>query len=291
MSSPAKNGFAAFLRGLWNFLTTVVTGVLVTVESTVGWVLSAVSFIAMLIFVVPVIGTLLRWVWFIAQTAVWRLVGLVDFLVAFTGLWPAKILRIRVIILADDSAGATATRAALVPHIQSAIDIFHDEANVRLVPSLAFRYTTGFADKATAGEHWAKDAYRKSPTTDLLVECSAGALGDDLVLTGSRFTLIGLIDDFYGNFRKFIGYGAPLCVMIVRDVGDHSTIGCSVGPLTNYVTVEGSNASCMAHEIGHACGLWHIDDSQNLMYPYDGPTGLANWQVAMLRNSRHVTYF
>jgi hypothetical protein len=246
----------------------------------------------MLIFMVPVFGTVLRWIWHIAQTAVWRLVGLLDFFIAFTGLWPAKILRIRVVILVDEGTStATATKAALVPHIQSAIDIFHDEANVRLVPSLAFRYTSGFADKATAAEHWATEAFRKSPTDDLDVACSAGALGDDMLLTGSRFTLLGLVDDFFGNFRKLIGYGAPLCVMVVRDVGDHSTLGCSIGPLSNYVTVEGGNALCVAHELGHACGLWHSSGSTNLMNAQCGQATLDNWQVAMIRNSRHVTYF
>jgi hypothetical protein len=46
----------------------------------------------------------------------------------------------------------------------------------------------------------------------------------------------------------------------------------------------------MAHEIGHACSLWHVDDETNLMNPDDADTQLSRFQVALLRTSRHVSY-
>jgi hypothetical protein len=69
--------------------------------------------------------------------------------------------------------------------------------------------------------------------------------------------------------------------------------GCSLGPLTDYVTQEartiGSNR-LMAHEVAHACGLWHSEEKPNLMYPRRPGEEIATWQAAVLRNSRHVTY-
>jgi len=80
--------------------------------------------------------------------------------------------------------------------------------------------------------------------------------------------------------------------------------GCSLGPLTDYVLVEftgaatdtaagqpANSSSILPHEMGHACNLWHVSPS-NLMQP-DNPraTNLSWWQIALIRASRHVTYF
>jgi hypothetical protein len=55
-------------------------------------------------------------------------------------------------------------------------------------------------------------------------------------------------------------------------------VGCSPGPLANYVGVNftGTSAPCLPsptngrtlpHELGHACNLLHVDDPNNLMTP------------------------
>jgi predicted Zn-dependent protease len=72
--------------------------------------------------------------------------------------------------------------------------------------------------------------------------------------------------------------------------------GCSLGPLTDYVTVafKESITRTLAHELGHACNLWHYDDPDNLMTPgRSGGVGysLSRVQKALVRMSRHVTYF
>jgi hypothetical protein len=47
-----------------------------------------------------------------------------------------------------------------------------------------------------------------------------------------------------------------------------------------------------AHEIGHACWLWHVGDTGNLMNsvtPTTAPT-LTNTQIAFVRWSKHCVY-
>jgi len=80
---------------------------------------------------------------------------------------------------------------------------------------------------------------------------------------------------------------------VVRDVEGKN--GCSLGPLTNYVVFE-STADCathLAHELGHACGLWHLDDTDNLMFhSCSGKRNrLAGWQKNVVRAAKYVTYF
>ena len=99
------------------------------------------------------------------------------------------------------------------------------------------------------------------------------------------------------------GYAAPVTAFIVRDVEDVK--GCSLGPLTDYVTLgldglENSDpgddvappSKWLAHEIAHACGLWHDSyGNSNLINPDEGSgIELTRFQRSVLRNSRHVTY-
>jgi predicted Zn-dependent protease len=80
-------------------------------------------------------------------------------------------------------------------------------------------------------------------------------------------------------------------------------VGCSLGPLTDYITVmfrrEDASVvdhSTLAHELGHACSLSHVDGGNNLMNPHPEPANraqrrsLTRAQIALLRASRHVTY-
>jgi len=87
----------------------------------------------------------------------------------------------------------------------------------------------------------------------------------------------------------------PITVFIVRDIT--GKIGCSLGPLTDYVTlsVNGvASESTLAHELGHCCGLLHRDNQiDNLMYPDKSRTNnnITGWQKYVVRTCRHCTFW
>jgi hypothetical protein len=85
----------------------------------------------------------------------------------------------------------------------------------------------------------------------------------------------------------------PVTAFIISNIKD--TKGCSLGPLTDYVLVDRDGVfvpSTLAHELGHACNLWHSGTKSNLMYhPDDRGDGVKWFQRNLLRSSRHVTYW
>lgn len=282
---------ARVLEAIWDFLTTVINAVIETVESIAGWFLSGFSLFILFLLMIPILGRIIKWILNIAITAVWGLLGIIDFLLNLVGVKPEKKLRISMLVLRDSSGNLVASDSDLVTHLQHAIDIFFEQANVRVIRSGPLNYDSGFAGKETADTNWFKEMLESSANNILDVACGVAAAGEDLWIPGVKFEYLAGIRMYYGNFRRLIGYGAPIPIFVVRDSGSSSTLGCSLGPLADYVTIEGGNPICIAHEMGHACNLWHAGDSSNLMNSRCGGTQLSRWQVALLRSSRHVTYF
>lgn len=118
---------------------------------------------------------------------------------------------------------------------------------------------------------------------------------------GTTWDVLGAAGDFYRwheqrNAGSFLfGYGAPITVFIVEEVQAH-WIGCSPGPASNYVVVDlagiRENPSwTLAHELGHACSLFHPWAGDSLMRPGSGGRRdyLKRWQKVIARASRHVT--
>lgn len=284
-----KRAVRKAVKAVVDSVTTVINAVIEVFESTLGWALSGGMLIIGFIFSIPFFGRFIRWVWNSVLSIAWSIVGIPDFLLSLIGILPEKKLRVCVIILSDESGAPVEQEANIVPELQNAIDIFWERANVRIIRSAPFQFDSGFADVESADEEWIH-VFAPINTTVLDVNCGTKAAREDLGKIGSNFELAANLVCLYGNSRRVIGYGAPICVFVVRTIS--GALGCSLGPLADYVIVQavGRDPLTIAHELGHACNLCDVDDPSNLMGPNVG-RDLRRGQVAILRNSRHVTYF
>ena len=182
--------------------------------------------------------------------------------------WPVKKLHIRIFILQNLQSNPVVSPTDLDLAIEYAKRSFKKNFNVRLLP---------YGDKNPFTELLEK----KPPHEVLYTKGSIGALGEEFKITGSFFAsnLSGL---FY-----------PVTAFVVVDI-DHAS-GCSLGPMTDYVTLDpvgAKNASTLAHEIAHACGLWHHQAKSNLMWrTFSRGDEVKWWQKNIFRSSRHVTYW
>jgi len=200
--------------------------------------------------------------------AVHRLIiNIFDMLLGFLN-WPEKKLRVKIFILQDLQAEPVVSSADLEPAIAYARRSFKKNFNVNLLPR---------HDK----EPFAEVLQKKVPPEVLHTEGSIGALGAEFKTAGSFFAA-NLSGIFY-----------PLTAFIVIDI--RGATGCSLGPITDYVTLDpfgAKNTSILAHELAHACGLWHIKQRSNLLWPSDDRGDEVKWwQKNLFRSSRHVTYW
>jgi len=260
----------------------VVTWVVITVGKwvvrvvceTVSLIVDIIGGILSIIFIIPVIGRLLRQIWDAFLELVWQIVGLGGVLLDILGVDIQKKMRICIIILRDPKTGPLTNETDLMPTIQSAQATWKSAANIKLIVQ----------DIHTIA---ASDIRERN----LDVECDVGAWTDDVLATGSNFELYANTYCFDGVGRRLIGWGAPITVFAVRDIKGKR--GCSLGPFSDYVTIVATRPGCLAHELGHACYLYwdqHHSDPDNLMHSSCGGTKLKKWQKVLMRNSRHVTY-
>jgi hypothetical protein len=202
-----------------------------------------------------------------------RVLNFYDFFLGFL-TWPPKKLRIHIAILRNENGAALAATTDLDLAIQYATRVFKDRLNVKL---LAY------------GKPLVQVLDGAAPTAALYVRCDGGAVLDELGEAGDYFA-----KHLAGWNAIPISLSFPITVFVVRDVDSKG--GCSLGPFTDYVTVELDGVksdSLMAHEIGHALGHFgHLGDSSNLMYKHNSRGDHVRWwQKNLFRNSRHVTYF
>jgi hypothetical protein len=236
----------------------------------IGIVLSPVWAFVELLFLIPIIGAIIREIWDLIVEVVWRLAGVLDLVLDLVGIRLQKKMRVCIIVLSDKDA-PQATDASLDAAIESAKQIYNEAADVSLIVS---RIHTVLAP---------------APDAVLDSSCDVGAWGNDLWTPGSYYEYQATVRCWDSVGTRIIGYGAAVAVFVARKI-EGTTAGCSLGPLSDYVVIEGPTGSCLAHELSHACGLWHVDDADNLANPTCGGTWLHGWQRAILRNSRHVTY-
>jgi hypothetical protein len=227
------------------------------------------------------------------KEAVWRILGLPDFILSLLGiLWPKK-MRVEVKILRDTNGVALlgdeelpqADREDQLKLVQDAIDlltkVFKDRANVKVI---------------AAGDKTIRFAPHPAPSYALEGDCGFGFFKTGLYSRAGAYYR----KEAYKNAKGlFTGYGQAITAIVIKDI--HDKRGCSLGPLTSYllIDVEGfepthttdPRASTLAHEMGHQNGLWHRPHKSNLMYAEkERGTDLSRWQVAWLRDSRFVTF-
>jgi len=182
--------------------------------------------------------------------------------------WPEKKLRVRVFILQDPKANAVVSPADLDPAIEYAKRSFKKNFNTRLLPYKPTQQIVEVLQK-------------KAPYEALYTKGNIGALAEEFKIAGNFFA-----SNLSGSFY-------PITAFVVLDI-DHAS-GCSLGPLTDYVTLDpdgARNASTLAHEIAHACGLWHIRSKSNLLWrTFSRGDEVKWWQKNIFRSSRHVTYW
>lgn len=204
------------------------------------------------------------------------LLGLPDLLVGF--LLPEKKLRIQVFILVDPATGLpVATEDLVHKSIDDAKTIFKNRFNVKLLS-----YSPRIVQTIDVGV----------PAAAMTVHCDGSGILEELYREAGEFFNSHLA----GWNATPISLTFPVRVFIVGNVVGKG--GCSPGgPIIDYVTVDptglnNATFSTMAHELGHACNLWHSYGKSNLMWS-DGDRGhtVHWWQRNLLRTSRHILWW
>jgi hypothetical protein len=203
-----------------------------------------------------------------------RVLGLPDLALTLAGSRRRKKLRLRVVILRDENGKPVATPADVEPAIAEASRVLASRLSIEIV---------------SAAEPLVTTLEARAPQTALDSPCAEGSWRADFGPGGAFFRR----HVARSTIGSLTGSGAPVTAFVVRDVLGKA--GCSLGPLVDYVTIDmgalkGRTLRVLAHELGHACGLPHSDEPENLMLPKSMGEKLAAWQVAVFRSSRHVTY-
>jgi hypothetical protein len=193
-------------------------------------------------------------------------INLFDLLFGFLA-WPEKKLRIKIVILTDQIGNPVIHEDQLERSVDHAKRIFKNKFNVRLLPC--------------NGIQFAETIQKAAPKHALHTRGGPGALKEEFMITGIFFR-----STIRGTFY-------PVTAFVVLSI--KGATGCSIGPFSDYVTLDPRGAredSVLAHELAHACGLWHRGERSNLMWRYTnrGET-VTWWQKNLFRSSRHVTYW
>lgn len=234
----------------------------------------------------PIIGRMLKWLWNSLLSVIHLAFGILEIAADKIGFRPTKKLRYFIVILSDEDNLPLEKPIKVIEAINRTKQIFSTQANIDLIPA----FPPWIDPTRLTGE--SKEGIfvldYKSSRQILDLGCGVHAILNDLLLQGSTFQWIDVYHFFYTGFRRFFGCGVPVTIYIVRNIS--KKIGCSLGWLSDYVTIKKGHLKAIPHELGHACNLLHRNDPHNLMYPI-GLTSedLSPWQTALLRASRHVT--
>jgi len=223
-------------------------------------------------------------IWGYVSAALHFVLSIFDMLLTAFGNMVPKKTRVYVKILSNSKGPLINPRdhrsqgdwAKLVKEVHEARRIFEKEINVTMLPSSDSEAITVINEVA--------------PPEALKPHCGAATTWDVLGAAGAFYRFHEQSNA--GNL--LLGYGSAITVFIVEDV-QGAYAGCSPGPAGNYVVVDVDGIRdqtwTLAHEVGHACNLWHAWAGDSLMrHSGSGRKDyLKRWQKVIARASRHVT--
>lgn len=259
-------------------LVTIGKWVVRVVCEVVNFILDVIGFVIGLILAIPILGGIIRTILNWVLEIVWRIIGIFELLGSLIGIRLRKKMYFGVVIPVIDGVPLV-QESAIQPWVDTAIEIYNRTCNIDL------RFT-GFCQTEI-----------KPPMNPIILDCGVGGFFSDWWILGSWFEFVSNTCKFVSNWRRVTGLGGEIIVFIIHGYSSRS-VGCSMGPTHNYVTVQvppGPFNDTVAHEIGHACALLHrATGGTNLMDTGGRSTPmpvLTNWQVAVVRSSRHAVYF
>lgn len=294
---PLKDG----IEKLFNLSNTLLGYLLTPVE----WLLSPItSFVGMFINAIsalPVVGRFGKWAWEVLIAGTTFVINLPDFLLTWLGIMATKKMRLLVLVQ-QDVAGPVATPDDVETVIRLARSIFWEELRIKILPARQ-DFSLTFSDSGSPAGNDLSSYWKviESPSVDSTLDvcCEWCAFSKDLGAVGSDFEGMMLRENFWGNGGRAISLGAPVVAFTVRSYSDGKN-GCSLGPLTDYVTIlldpnpdADLDESILAHELGHACNIiGHSSDRSNLMFEKRSRGhNLTVSQKMLIRSSRHVTWW
>ncbi len=239
------------------------------------------------VFLVPLLGSVLFYALSLSAAVVWRALALPLLVLTRAGLRVDRRLAVRALVLTKEG-DPVADIEGVGERLGEASAILQKQAGVRLAP-------IRFARDVRPALPLVEAARSAASKPALIASCDLTALRDDLLRRGGagwcrRLIFADVWRCYFGGARRLLFFGRPLYVFVVQQVKGMS--GCSLGPLADYVVV---GADCggmtMAHEIAHACGLWHVRDEANLMKHIHSKDRMTPLQAAVLSTSEHVTPF
>jgi hypothetical protein len=203
------------------------------------------------------------------------ILGIPEFILCMLGVRPRKYLHACVTILAGEGDRAVVTDAQVDDVIREARRIMLRRFNVSL--RIHGRKTVRVPDSNLDVEACDAGQLFSSDAVDLSSEGNRGTFGD---LTGCG----GLFDLSGGPLADVLN------IIFIRNIIEGDDIGCHI-PGTDYVIIDQTAAGLtLAHELGHAGDLWHIDEDDNLMNHNTAGEEVHAWQQCILRRSRFVVY-
>jgi hypothetical protein len=209
----AWNAVTTFVCVQWDVVTTLVNAILVTIESILAPILNAIALVIQFIFAIPIRGRFLSWVWNIVTAVVYGVASIVDAIGWLIGIRPEKRLLLLVLNQLDEQRQPIATEADLMASIGRMIQVYRDDANVRVLPAKLFYYRTPASDDQQASDDYVVTISQTGTSQRLDVSCGGSNAASDLGFEGADFQTILTLSGFWTNWRRLIGYGAPICAL------------------------------------------------------------------------------